>query len=210
MQDSKTSEKLPKKKKLVDFRHLVFVRLIDPIHIPKYLIEQIKEREYDVDRFYDYQKIICLQQGKFGMELNPSNFLYAIVNDELKQVKGFLWATLDYLTNSLIINNFSMDREYWNHGEAIELLEKQGKKLKKDLKLNKVIWITAHPKLCEKRGFKREKDVIMSYEGDDDGKSMEGKPSKADRSSDKLQPAADGSVQPLCADGPRGDIAAEL
>ena len=153
-------------KKEVNFDDLVFVRLIDPIHIPKYLIEQIREKNFTIDKFYDYQKLLCLSHGKNGPELNPSNFLYAIVNDKLKQVKGFLWATLDYLTNCLIINNFSMDREYWFKGKAIELLEKKAKLIKKDLGIDKIVWITPHPKLCEKLGFKRTKDAIMVYEGE--------------------------------------------
>ena len=57
-----------------------------------------------------------------------------------------------------------MDREYWNKGKAIELLEKKAKTIKKDLGLEKIVWITTHPKLCENLGFKKTKDVIMIYE----------------------------------------------
>ena len=93
MQDKKDN-----KQKEINFDDLVFIRLIDPIHIPKYLIEQIRNRSYKTDKFYDYQKVLCLSHGKNGPELNPSNFLYAIVNDKLKQVKGFL------LGNSRLFN----------------------------------------------------------------------------------------------------------
>lgn len=153
-----------KKKPKTDLKDLTFVRLIDPIHIPSYLVEQIKDRLFDVDKFYEYQKVLCLMQSNSGPYLNPSNLLYAIVQEKIRQVKGFLWMTIDYLTNSLIINNFSMDKEYWNKGESITLLEQKSKQVRQDLNLSRIVWMTKNPKFCESRGFKRGKETVMIYE----------------------------------------------
>lgn len=153
------------KKPIPSLKELIFVRLIDPIHIPSYLVEQIKDRMYSVDKFYSYQKVACIYQTQSGPHLNPTNFLYAIVNEKLRQVKGFLWMVLDLLTNSLVIQNFSMDKEYWNKGESIKLLEEKAKMVMKDLDVSRIVWICKNPKFCENRGFKKTKDTVMIYEG---------------------------------------------
>lgn len=143
---------------------LVFVRVFDPIHIPTYLVEQLKDRLYEVDKFYDYQRIACTFQTPQGMKLNPTNLLYTLVNEKLKQVKGFLWMVVDLLSESLVIQNFSIDKQYWHKGEAIALLEDKAKKVRQDLSLKRVVWVTKNPKFCEARGFKRSKDTVMIYE----------------------------------------------
>ena len=155
----------PRKKNSPSLSDLIFVRLIDPIHIPSYLVEQIKDRLYSVDKFYSYQKIACIYQTSEGPHLNSTNLLYAIVNEKLRQVKGFLWMVLDLLTNTLVVQNFSMDKEYWNKGESISLLEQKAKSVMKDLDVSRIVWICKNPKFCENRGFKRSKDTVMIYEG---------------------------------------------
>ena len=90
---------------------LKFVRIFDPSHIPQEYIEQIKGREFSVERFYEFQKTICLLQIDDEAALNPMNLLFAIVNQE-NLVKGVLWMVVDALGNSLIINTFSIDKQY--------------------------------------------------------------------------------------------------
>jgi hypothetical protein len=153
------------RKPIPSLKELTFIRLLDPIHIPSYLVEQIKGRLYTVDKFYQHQKMACLLQTQSGPQLNESNLLYAITHEKLRQVKGFAWMIIDPLTNSLQIQSFSMDREYWNKGEAIELMEKKAKKIMKDLSLSFISWITKNPRFCENKGFKRSKDAIMIFEG---------------------------------------------
>lgn len=151
-------------KRVTFLNELQFVRIFDPIHIPSYLIEQLKDRVFEVEQFYQYQKLFCLLQTAEGPKLNPTNLLYVLINEKLKQVKGFLWMAIDLLTNSLIVNNFSMDKQYWHKGESISLLENKAKKVMKELSLKRIVWITKTPKFCEARGFKRSKDTVMIYE----------------------------------------------
>src|SRR5271156_719619 len=51
-----------KQKSSANLEDLSFVRLIDPIHIPSYLVEQIKNRLFPLDKFYEYLKIVCTYQ----------------------------------------------------------------------------------------------------------------------------------------------------
>jgi hypothetical protein len=148
-------------KKLSD---LTFVRLLDPIHIPSYLVEQLKDKLYDIEKFFSYQKIACLSPGPQGALLNPYHFLYAITHEKLRQVKGFCEFDIDILNNSLKIQQFSMDKEYWNRGDAIELLIEKAKKVMKDLDLSRIVWATKNPRFCEKMGFIRSKEAVMIYE----------------------------------------------
>lgn len=158
------SEASPSRKTPCSLSDLAFVRLIDPIHIPSYLIEQMKDRMFEVENFYAFQSANCLIATDKGPQLNPGNFLFALVHERLRQVKGFLWMTFDMLTNSLLVNSFSMDKEYWNKGEAMDLLEEKAKKVMRDLKISRIVWITKNSKFCENKGFKKSKESVMIYE----------------------------------------------
>lgn len=154
---------------------LQFVRIFTPVHIPKYLVEQIKDRDFDVDDFYKWQENHCTYLDKDGqMQVSPLNHLYVLVNDEFKVV-GFLWFTVDDLNQTIFVNNFSMDKEYWFKGKAIDLAAKHVKKIQKNAKLRKVYWATNCPKVFSKMGFKQCKSVIMEYQPEvKDGKNTDG------------------------------------
>jgi hypothetical protein len=151
-------------KPIPNLSDLSFVRLIDPIHIPSYLVTKINDRLYEVNDFYQYQKTVCMYQTKVGMELNPNNFLYAIIHEKLKQVKGFCLMAIDILTNSLLISQVSFDAEYWQKGKALDLIDAKAKKIKSDLKLSRIVWITKNPRICENMGYKKSKEFIMIQE----------------------------------------------
>ena len=159
-----------------------FVRIFTPIHIPEYLVDQIRDKEFTTERFYEFQKICCMRQGDNGQILNPLNFLYVVVNSR-KETKGFLWAQVCPLTNTFFINNFSMDKEYWNKGAAVKLLEKKVKEIIKDCNISKVYWITNFPKHSERYGFKRSKGVLMEYKEKKDG-DIENTASRASKHSE--------------------------
>lgn len=157
-------------KNSIDIEKLQFIRVFTPQHIPKYLVEQVKERDYGVDEFYEFQEINCLQKSEKGPVLNPLNLLYVITNEE-KMVKGFCWMIIDPLTKDLVIQTFSMDKEYWGKGRAVELLTRKVKEILKELSLNKVYWITKHPKHSIKYGFKPSKFVLMEHKGEENGRN---------------------------------------
>lgn len=147
---------------------LRWVRAFSPIYIPKYLVEQIRDRQYSVDDFYKYHEINCLMESGKGPTLNPFHHLYVLV-DEDNVVKGFLWFVIDALSKHVIINTFSMDKAYWGKGQAVKRLSDHVKEIINKLKLKKVFWLTRYPKHSERHGFKRAKDILMEYKEDEDG-----------------------------------------
>jgi len=141
---------------------LEFVRIFTPMHIPEYLVDQVRDKDFTTEQFYKFQEICCLRKGENGPVLNPLNLLYVMVN-KVKSAKGFLWGQIDPLTNDFVIQTFSIDKEYWNNGKAIKLLTNKVKEIIKECSLNKVFWITNFPKHAQRYGFKRSKSVLFEY-----------------------------------------------
>lgn len=141
---------------------LEFVRIFTPVHIPEYLVDQVRDKDFTTEQFYKFQEICCLRQSENGPVLNPLNFLYVIVN-ESKMAKGFMWGQADPLTNDFIIQTFSIDKEYWGNGRAVKMLTKKVKEILKECSMNKVYWITNFAKHAQRYGFKRSKSVLFEY-----------------------------------------------
>jgi N-acetylglutamate synthase-like GNAT family acetyltransferase len=137
------------------------------MHVPKELIEQVRDRAYEVEDWYKYQELICLRQTPNGPQLNPLSMLYVIA-DEGNKVVGMLWAEVDALGKTLVIQTFSMDKRYWVRGKAVELLAKKGKEIAKECKLKVVKWLSNYPKHSERYGFKRSKTIVMEWRDEDD------------------------------------------
>ncbi len=154
MSDSKSKE--------VDFESLRFVRVFTPVHVPKELIEQVVDREYEVEDWYKYHEIICLRQTEAGPQLNPLSMLYVIANERNKVV-GMLWCEVDTLSKTLVLQTFSMDRKYWCRGKAVNLAAKKTKEIAKECKLKKIVWATNYPRHSERYGFKKSKCTVMEY-----------------------------------------------
>src|SRR4051812_17005483 len=104
-----------------NIEELRWVRIFTPIHIPKYLIEQIKDRDWSVEDYVKYHEINCLNEGPSGQALNPFHHLYVLVNED-NITKGFLWFTVEPLSKAIHIQNYSIDKEYWGKGKAVEKL----------------------------------------------------------------------------------------
>lgn len=168
-----------------------WIRLITPDVIPKYLVEQVRDKDYSVEDFYKYQKINCMH----GEMINPFNHLYALCNEE-NEVKGFLWFVIDPLTKDILLNTYSVDKEYWYGGKAVEWLTHHMKNILNKLNLKKVYWANNYPKHALKHGFKRSKAVLMEYniEENEDGKSTDGR-HKGEREHQHVDAGTTASVQ---------------
>lgn len=152
--------------KIEDLR---WVRAFSPDVIPRYLVEQIKHADYSVEDFYKYQGLNCLIYNEKGPTLNPFNHLYVLADEE-NLVKGFAWMVIDPLSRDLVINTYSVDKIYWNKGKAVKKLADHVKNIMKELKIDKVYWITKAPKHSEHYGFKRSRHTLMEYSEVKDGK----------------------------------------
>ncbi len=182
----------------VDFDKLKFIRIFDPTHIPVELVQQVRDRKFSVEKFYEYQSIVCVSKTEHGMVVNPLNLLYVIANEKTKVV-GFLWAVVSPLSQDLVINTFSMNKDYWGKGDAVTLVTNKCKEILKEANLSRVYWITNYPKHSERYGFKRAKGVLMEYNlGVEDGRYIHGDRRKTDRASKP----ADSSAEQL----PRVDV----
>lgn len=151
-----------------DFDKLKWIRVFTPMHIPKYLVEQIKNRDYSVEDFYEYQERNCLINNGKEFTLNPLNYLYVLVDEE-NITKGFTWLSIEPFCKDLLIHIYSIDKEYWNKGKAMSKIAEFVKDFRKKAKLNKIYWITNYPKHSEHYGFKRSKSVLMEYTEESDG-----------------------------------------
>jgi len=155
-----------------DIKDLRWIRIFTPSHIPKYLIEQINDPDWSVEDYVKYHETNCLQTGGDGLQLNPFSHLYVLV-DEANVTKGFLWFTVESLTKSIFIQNYSVDRAYWGKGRAIRKLIDHIKSIQKKAGLNKVFWLTNRPKNSQRYGFTASKYVLMEYSEEADGQDID-------------------------------------
>jgi len=147
----------------IDFDSLKFVRIFTPMHIPKYLIEQIKDRNYEVDKWYEYQETICMRQTPEGPIINPLSMLYVIADSDNKVV-GMLWCDVEILSKSLVVQIFSMDKDYWYKGKAVKLGADKAKEIARECGFKKIIWLTSYPKHYERYGFKKSRITCMEWD----------------------------------------------
>lgn len=173
-----------------EFKNLNFIRIFDPIHIPRELVDQVRDKKYTTEKFYEYQKMVCINQTNDGIVINPLNLLFVIAN-ESKKVVGFLWATMSPLSQDLIINTFSMLKPYWHKGRAVKLLEDKCKEIMEGAGIPRVFWISNYPKHSERYGFKRSKGVLMEYKlGENNGRHILRKRRKTDGDSESSDTTA--------------------
>ena len=121
--------------------------------IPRYLVEQITDRQYTIEDFYSIGNVL---------QADPLQQVYVLLNDD-RLVKGFLWFHVIPFTRSIFVNAFSVDPEY-RDGEggplryAVELL----KSIYDRLKLTGSIrFTTTFPEYYEKHGMRKSKFVSM-------------------------------------------------
>lgn len=141
---------------------LRWIRVFTPDHVPHYLIEQIRDRDYTVEDFFKYHQINCMTQSELGMVLNPFSHLYVLA-DASNVVQGMLWFIIDPLTKDMVIQTYSMNKEYWGRGLAVKKLSDHIKTIREKGNLNKIYWVTNYPKHSQRYGFKMSKSVLMEY-----------------------------------------------
>lgn len=146
---------------------LQILKVMTANHIPPYLIEHIKHRDFDPSQFLsNLDSLMRIDE----ITLNPHVHVF-VVADEKFHVVGFFWFTIDPFTWNAILENFVMDPEYWGQGKSIQLLIDYLKPLQKKLNIKKFYFNTRYPQVFEKYGFKRSKDILMEYkDGQSNGK----------------------------------------
>jgi hypothetical protein len=132
---------------------LKYARLKIPRLIPAHLIDAVKFKGFDSEKFYAYQ------EDRVG---DPDNLIFALFDND-KKIKGYLWAVVDESDGALFINTFSVDKEHWGKGKAMDKAIEIIEEIVDELKPPSVKWITTNDRFFVKRGFKRSREVIMEY-----------------------------------------------
>jgi len=152
-----------KKKSDEKIDNLKWIRVFTPDHLPKYLVEQVRDRDYSIEDFYKFHTLNCITQKDNTFTVNPFNHLYVLANQD-NIVKGFLWFTIDPLAKNIFIQTFSIDKEYWFKGYAMRKVSEHVKEIRKKAKLNKIYWITKFEKHSKYYGFKPSSSILMEYD----------------------------------------------
>lgn len=130
---------------------LKFVKVTDINVIPRYLFEQVKPREFDIDRLYQWAPVLFK---------NPLNLLGAFIDKE-ESVKGVMWSSYNPINNKLMVHVLSVDRGYQNKGILREVLGIL-KKLQRSTQAEAVIGLTSRPRAMERQmGCGRSNFVLM-------------------------------------------------
>ena|SRR3990167_1491953 len=141
---------------------LRWVRIIDPMYIPRYLVEQIKQRDFSVDDFYRYNRTNCYCREGEDININAFNHIYVLADNE-NCIKGFLWFFISPLTKFIGIQSYSVDKEYWGAGRAVAKVSEFLEAFMEHAGIEKVQWISSRPKYFEKYGFSRSKFSLIEY-----------------------------------------------
>ena len=141
----------------MNFEDLQFVRLTEPglfrTTVPKELVEQIPDIEFDIENFYTIADIVVR---------NPLAFIYILI-DKDHHVQGLLWYNIDPIELHVNVYCYSVAKEYQRpFGAAqkgvIKFIKTQ--KFGPNV-MGKIQAITTRPKIYERYGWKRSNRTIM-------------------------------------------------
>ena len=154
----------------MDIKELKFVRLTDPSNtdlIPRYLIDQTRDKDFETDRFYAIAPLLVV--NRFN--------IFGLFVDNNKNVKGFLWATINILSEQLYVSVISIDKEYQNcNGDTLEHIFNMIRDLPNNILIKQMIKhaeinlkktvqiVTKRPKVYEKRQWRCATATIMEKE----------------------------------------------
>lgn len=130
---------------------LRFIRANDLRMIPRYLLEQVKDREWQVDEVY----------AAWPLFDNQLNLLYALADQDY-QVRGVLWLSIIPLQRLLFINLLSLDRGWQGKGFMRRQFHPFMRKLKEQLGLKFYKGITSRPRAFGRLGFKPDPQVLVT------------------------------------------------
>lgn len=90
---------------------LKFIKIKDINIIPRYLFEQIKPKELNIDRLYEWAPVFIN---------TPFHIMGGLIDKE-GEVKGVLWVSFNPVINCLTVHCLSIDKEYYGKGIMPEI-----------------------------------------------------------------------------------------
>jgi len=133
---------------------LTIIPLPDARLVPRYLLEQVKDRDWDVDEWYAYQAKL---QG------HVENLVLGLV-DKDHQIKGMVWITVDGFSKWLFINTFTVDKKYQRMSKLIKFVKRYIKDLSIKLGIKRALWAARRTKALERYGFKCSEYQLMEHQ----------------------------------------------
>ncbi|MFP4086641.1 MAG: hypothetical protein ACLFUL_07595 [Desulfobacteraceae bacterium] len=130
---------------------LKLIRINDFRLIPRYLFEQAKPSDGEVDRIY----------GDWGraMAQSPLSLLYAMADEEYK-TKGVLWAGIDPIKEDITVQVLSLDKKYQD-GKAVPHAIEFLSGVRDKLGLNKIRFMATRAKAFERFGCRKSDQILM-------------------------------------------------
>lgn len=131
---------------------LTFIPVDNPHLVPPYLVEQIKGREFEVEKFYEVMPAM----------MNSPFVIFGVFANQDDDPKGFLLGSVSPMDEWLHVQMFSIDKEYQGKGaikEALGIL----KKVVVNNGLKGIYMATTRPKAFAKLGFTESNQTRMRY-----------------------------------------------
>ncbi len=129
---------------------LKLARVLGFDHVPVYLLEQSKGRNWEVEGLLKWGNLIAS---------SPFEMIYVMVTRK-HEVKGVVWATANPLADAVFLNLVSVDKEYQD-GLIIKKITGFFKAMLKDMGLNKVMALTSRPRAGIRHGWKKTGIELM-------------------------------------------------
>jgi hypothetical protein len=130
---------------------LKFIRIYDLKLIPKYLFEQVKPQNFDLNELYAMAP---------NYESDPLTLLYVLA-DEGHKIKGFLWCHINTILKTIDVEVLTVDKEYQDRGQIILKAKDFMTPVKEKIGYKAFRIITKRPKAFSRAGFKQTGEVIM-------------------------------------------------
>lgn len=122
--------------------------------VPRYLIDQIKERTWETDEWYEFN---------LADIDNENNLIFGIV-DKDNLIKGMVWVMVDRFSKYVFINNCSLDKKYQFDKKLFQDIHGFLNGLGVKLGMKRVFWISKRPRAFERKGYKRSNYVLLESE----------------------------------------------
>lgn len=137
-----------------------FSRIVDTNLIPTILVEDNKDRNYSVEKFYDMMNETLVTKDGF---INQSEHLNLII-DEDRTIMGYVWFTLNLLEEEIYINTISVLKEYRKNGEILDEVFHRLRDVFLSTEFKVVRTCSTRIEWHKKNGFVQSKNVLLEYD----------------------------------------------